>query len=79
MNKNNQPRAWVLEFIFYDLPLPVTNAKGQSQRRMLHMVYEQSNNYHQTVQEILRDWAKIVYLYALIYEFTDFLKKSKSR
>lgn len=78
MNKNNQIRAWVLEIIFHDTPFSGSNNPAEhSQRKTLYLTYEQTNNYCQTVEDILTDWAKIVYLYILVYDFANSMKKSK--
>lgn len=78
MNKNNQIRAWVLELVFYGTPFSSSNNQAEhNQKKTLYLTYDQTNNYNQTVEDILLDWAKIVYLYILVYDFVNYMKKSK--
>ena len=79
MNKNNQIRLWVVEFVFYSTPLPSTHQKEQGSRRTVYLTYEQINHdFSKTVEDLLKDWSKIVYLYTLVYSFAEHFKNSKS-
>lgn len=78
MNKNNQIRVWVVEFVFFSTPLQSTHAKEQGNRRTVYLTYEQSNHdFSKTVDDLLKDWSKIVYLYTLAYNFSEHIKNSK--
>ncbi|XP_055842956.1 mediator of RNA polymerase II transcription subunit 14 isoform X2 [Episyrphus balteatus] len=78
MNKNNQSRAWVVEFVFYSTPLQSTHQKEQGNRRTVYLTYEQTHNdLGKTVEELLKDWSKIVYLYTLVYNFSEHFKSEK--
>ncbi|CAD7082039.1 unnamed protein product [Hermetia illucens] len=78
MNKHNQSRTWVVEFVFYSTPLPSLNHKEQGSRRTVYLHYDLlSTNVSKTVDALLKDWAKIVYLYCLVYDFAEHYKNEK--
>lgn len=78
MNKNNQIRIWVVEFVFYSTPLQSSHQKEQGNRRAVYLTYEQANNdFSKTVEDLLRDWSKMVYLYALVYSFAEHYKNKR--
>lgn len=78
MNKSNQMRNWAVEFVFYSTPLQSTHQKEQGNRRTVYLTYEQANHdFVKTVDDLLRDWSKIVYLYALVFNFAEHVKSSK--
>ncbi|XP_055376744.1 mediator of RNA polymerase II transcription subunit 14 [Condylostylus longicornis] len=78
INKINQNRTWMVEFVFYSTPLPSTNHKEQGCRRTVYLTYDQSTNgCAKTVDELLKDWAKIVFLYTLVYDFAALYKTEK--
>lgn len=77
MNKSNKIRSWVMEFIFYSTPLQSVHPREQGNRRTLYLSYDQISNYSQTVEDLLKDWSKIVYLYTLVYSFAEHIKNSK--
>lgn len=78
MNKHNQSRTWVVEFVFYSTPLPSLNHKEQGSRRTVYLHYDLlSTNVSKTVDALLKDWAKIVYLYCLVYDFAEHYKNGK--
>lgn len=77
-NKNSQVRIWVVEFVFYSTPLQSTHQKEQGNRRTVYLTYEQANHdFSKTVEDLLNDWSKIVYLYTLVYDFAEQLRNSK--
>lgn len=78
MNKNNQIRVWVVEFVFYSTPLQSTHTKEQGNRRTVYLTYEQINHdFSKTVEDLLKDWSKIVYLYTLVFNFSEHIKNSE--
>lgn len=78
MNKNNQIRVWIVEFVFYSTPLQSTHPKEQGNRRTVYLTYEQINHdFSKTVEDLLKDWSKIVYLYTLVHNFSEHMKNSK--
>ena len=77
-NKNSQVRIWVVEFVFYSTPLQSTHQKELGSRRTVNLTYEQANHdFSKTVEDLLNDWSKIVYLYTLVYDFADQLRNSE--
>nr|NP_612041.2 mediator complex subunit 14, isoform A [Drosophila melanogaster]Q9W0P8.4 RecName: Full=Mediator of RNA polymerase II transcription subunit 14; AltName: Full=Mediator complex subunit 14; AltName: Full=dRGR1 [Drosophila melanogaster]AAF47395.4 mediator complex subunit 14, isoform A [Drosophila melanogaster]AGW25608.1 FI21204p1 [Drosophila melanogaster] len=71
-NKNSQVRIWVVEFVFYSTPLQSSHPKEQGSRRTVYLTYEQANyDFSKTVEDLLNDWSKIVYLYTLVYDFAE--------
>uniref|UniRef100_A0A1A9V3Z5 Mediator of RNA polymerase II transcription subunit 14 n=1 Tax=Glossina austeni TaxID=7395 RepID=A0A1A9V3Z5_GLOAU len=77
MNKSNKIRSWVMEFIFYSTPLQSIHPREQGNRRTLYLSYDQISNYSQTVEDLLKDWSKIVYLYTLVYSFAEHIKNKR--
>ncbi|XP_065361680.1 mediator of RNA polymerase II transcription subunit 14 [Calliphora vicina] len=78
MNKNNQIRVWVVEFVFFSTPLQSTHPKEQGNRRTVYLTYEQINHdFSKTVEDLLKDWSKIVYLYTLVYNFSEHMKNKR--
>lgn len=76
--KNSQVRIWVVEFVFYSTPLQSTHQKEQGNRRTVYLTYEQANHdFSKTVDDLLNDWSKIVYLYTLVHDFAEQLRNSK--
>lgn len=76
-NKNSQVRIWVVEFVFYSTPLQSTHQKELGSRRTVNLTYEQANHdFSKTVEDLLNDWSKIVYLYTLVYDFAEQLRNS---
>ncbi|XP_001354245.3 mediator of RNA polymerase II transcription subunit 14 isoform X1 [Drosophila pseudoobscura] len=77
-NKNSQVRIWVVEFVFYSTPLQSCHPKEQGSRRTVYLTYEQANHdFSKTVEELLNDWSKIVYLYTLVYDFAEQLRNKR--
>ncbi|TMW50711.1 hypothetical protein DOY81_004211 [Sarcophaga bullata] len=78
MNKNNQIRVWIVEFVFFSTPLQSTHPKEQGNRRTVYLTYEQiSHDFSKTVEDLLKDWSKIVYLYTLVYNFSEHMKNKR--
>lgn len=77
-NKNSQVRIWVVEFVFFRTPLQSSHQKEQGSRRTVYLNYEQANHdFSKTVEDLLNDWSKIVYLYTLVHDFAEQLKNSE--
>jgi len=77
-NKNSQVRIWVVEFVFYSTPLQSSHQKEQGSRRTVYLTYEQANHdFSKTVEDLLNDWSKIVYLYTLVHDFAEQLRNSE--
>ncbi|TDG47352.1 hypothetical protein AWZ03_006211 [Drosophila navojoa] len=77
-NKNSQVRIWVVEFVFYSTPLQSTHQKELGSRRTVNLTYEQANqDFSKTVEDLLNDWSKIVYLYTLVYDFAEQLRNKR--
>ncbi|XP_017066396.1 mediator of RNA polymerase II transcription subunit 14 [Drosophila eugracilis] len=77
-NKNSQVRIWVVEFVFYSTPLQSSHQKEQGSRRTVYLTYEQANHdFSKTVEDLLNDWSKIVYLYTLVYDFAEQLRNKR--
>ena len=71
-------RNWGVEFVFYSTPLQSTHQKEQGNRRTVYLTYEQANHdFVKTVDDLLRDWSKIVYLYTLVFNFAEHVKNSE--
>jgi mediator of RNA polymerase II transcription subunit 14 len=70
-NKNVQ--MWTVELVFFGTPLPSTHHKEQGQRRAVYLQYEMlpTQNVEKTVDLLLKDWSKIVYLYTLVHDFKE--------
>ncbi|XP_023302544.2 mediator of RNA polymerase II transcription subunit 14 [Lucilia cuprina] len=78
MNKNNQIRVWVVEFVFFSTPLQSTHPKEQGNRRTVYLTYDQINHdFSKTVEDLLKDWSKIVYLYTLVFNFSEHMKNKR--
>lgn len=74
----NNTRSWVVEFVFFSTPLPSSNHREQGNRRAVYLTYDQSpNEMSRTVDEFLRDWSRIVFLYMLVYKLAEDLKSGE--
>lgn len=73
INKSNQTRLWTIELVFYGTPLQSGHHKEQGLRRAVYLQYDMisADLVHNTVDDLLNDWSKIVYLYYLIHNFAD--------
>lgn len=74
MNKNNQIRSWVLEYKFVNTPLqtlPIYRKAKQSPQKPIYLTYDQTSNYGRTVEDMLKDWKRIVFLYTIVYKFAQ--------
>lgn len=74
----NQLRTWVVEFVFFSTPLQSSNHRELGNRRTVYLSYEQSpNEMTRTVDEFLRDWSRIVFLYMLVYRLAEDFKNGE--
>lgn len=78
-SKHNYSRMWTVELIFYGTPLQSTHYKEQGLRRAVYLQYEMvaEDLIGRTVDNLLNDWSKIVYLYTLIHDFAEEYKNDK--
>uniref|UniRef100_T1GS82 Uncharacterized protein n=1 Tax=Megaselia scalaris TaxID=36166 RepID=T1GS82_MEGSC len=74
----NQHRNWIVEFVFFSTPLQSSNHREQGNRRTVYLTYEQSpSEMTRTVDDFLRDWSRIVFLYMLVYKFAEDFKNER--
>lgn len=73
LNKNNHSKLWSVEFVFHGTPLQSQHHREQGQRRAVYYQYDLSASelIGKTVDTLLNDWSKIVYLYSIVHEFAD--------
>lgn len=73
---NNNNNFWMAELIFYETPLKSKHHREQSQRRPVYFQYELgiSESVDKTVDSLLEDWSRIVYLYCLVHDFAEQFK-----
>lgn len=78
-NKNNHSRMWTIEFVFHGTPLQSVHHREQGLRRAVYYQYEltTSDMVGRTVDNLLNDWSKIVYLYSIVHEFAEQYKNGK--
>ena len=79
INKPNQSRLWVVEFIFNSTPLLSSHHKEQGKRRAVYLQYEMLpvDQIGRTVEVLLNDWIKIVCLYSLVHDFAELYNGDK--
>lgn len=79
INKPNQSRLWVVEFIFNSTPLLSSHHKEQGKRRAVYLQYEMLpvDQIGNTVETLLYDWIKIVCLYSLVHDFAELYNADK--
>lgn len=79
--KSNHSGHWMAELIFYETPLKSKHHREQGQRRPVYFQYDlgTSETVGKTIDSLLDDWARIVYLYALVHDFADQFKNGKCR
>lgn len=77
--KSTHSGHWMAELIFYETPLKSKHHREQGQRRPVYFQYDlgTSETVGKTVDSLLDDWARIVYLYALVHDFADQYKNGK--
>lgn len=78
-NRHNQTRSWTAELVFFSTPLTSTMNKEQGMRRPVYLHFDMlpAEQTEKTIQLFLEDWARIVYLYALIYDFAEVYKNGE--
>ncbi|XP_066259212.1 mediator of RNA polymerase II transcription subunit 14 isoform X2 [Euwallacea similis] len=78
VGKNNA-KSWLVEFVFYSSPLNSLHAKEQGSRRPIYFQYEMltADQTAKTVEMLLNDWWKIVHLYTLVHDLSEYLKIDK--
>lgn len=79
INKNNHSRLWTIELVFFGTPLQSTHHREQGLRRTVYYQYDlvSSDMVSKTIDSLLSDWSKIVYLYSIVHEFADQFKNGK--
>lgn len=77
--RNNHARFWTVEMVFYGSPVPSAHNREQGLRRPLYFQYELGPTalMGRTVDNLLRDWSKVVYLYYLVHDFAEQYKNGK--
>lgn len=76
---NNNKDFWMAELIFFDTPLKSKHNREQGQRRPVYFQYELgvSESVEKTVDSLLEDWSRIVYLYCLVHDFAEQFKNGE--
>ncbi|KAL1505868.1 hypothetical protein ABEB36_005326 [Hypothenemus hampei] len=76
---NGGIKNWLVEFVFYSSPLTSTHAKEQASRRPIYFKYDMlsADDTSKTVDLLLNDWWKIVHLYTLVHDLSEYLKIDK--
>lgn len=79
INKNNHSRLWTIELVFFGTPLQSTHHREQGLRRTVYYQYDlvSSDMVSKTIDSLLSDWSKIVYLYSIVHEFAEQYKNGK--
>lgn len=79
INKNNHSRLWTVELVFFGTPLQSTHHREQGLRRTVYYQYDlaSSEMVSKTIDSLLSDWSKIVYLYSIVHEFAEQYKNGK--
>lgn len=72
-------KIWMTEFVFYNSPLASSHPKEQGNRRPVYFQYEMgtADTMSRTVDALLSDWAQIVHIYSLVYDFTEYYAMGK--
>lgn len=78
-NRHNQTRSWTAELVFFSTPLASAMNKEQGMRRPVYLHFDMlaAGQTEKTIQLFLEDWARIVYLYALIHDFAEVYKSGE--
>ncbi|XP_050349696.1 mediator of RNA polymerase II transcription subunit 14 [Nymphalis io] len=77
LTTKNQARVWTAEIVFHGSPVPTPNPKEQGERRCVYLQYELGTDAGRTADAFLADWAAIVHLHTLLYDFM--LRPSQER
>lgn len=77
--KINHSGHWTAELTFYGTPLKSRHHREQGQRRPVYFQYDlgTSETVDKTIDSLLDDWSRIVYLYALVHDFAEQFKNGK--
>lgn len=77
--KSNHSGHWAAELIFYETPLKSKHHREQGQRRPVYFQYDlgTSETVGKTIDSLLDDWSRIVYLYALVHDFAEQFKNGE--
>ncbi|XP_072757172.1 mediator of RNA polymerase II transcription subunit 14 isoform X2 [Anoplolepis gracilipes] len=72
-------KGWMVEFVFFGSPLSSNHSKEQGVRRPVYFQYEMgtADTVSRTVDALLNDWARIVYLYSLVHDLAEYFKMEK--
>ncbi|CAH2099787.1 unnamed protein product [Euphydryas editha] len=77
LTTKNQARVWTAEIVFHGSPVHTPNPKEQGERRCVYLQYELGTDAGRTADAFLADWAAIVHLHTLLYDFM--LRPSQER
>ncbi|CAH2068775.1 unnamed protein product, partial [Iphiclides podalirius] len=77
LTTKNQARVWTAEIVFHGSPVRTPNPKEQGERRCVYLQYELGTDAGRTADAFLADWAAIVHLHTLLYDFM--LRPSQER
>ncbi|XP_045542671.1 mediator of RNA polymerase II transcription subunit 14 [Papilio machaon] len=69
LTTKNQARVWTAEIVFHGSPIRTPNPKEQGERRCVYLQYELGTDAGRTADAFLADWAAIVHLHTLLYDF----------
>lgn len=78
--KSNHSGFWTAELIFYETPLKSKHHRERGPRRPVYFQYDlgTSETVGKTVDGLLDDWSRIVYLYLLVHDFAEQFKNGKN-
>lgn len=78
-SRQNYSRLWTVELVFYGSPLQSTHHKEQGMRRAVYLQYDMlpEDMVKVTVDNLLNDWSKFVFLYTLVHDFAEEYKSNK--
>ncbi|CAH2229902.1 jg24513 [Pararge aegeria aegeria] len=77
LTTKNQARVWTAEIVFHGSPVSTPNPKEQGERRCVYLQYELGTDAGRTADAFLADWAAIVHLHTLLYDYM--LRPSQER
>lgn len=78
-NINKHNRVWTIELVFFGTPLQSGHHREQGQRRTVYYQFEMgpSDTVGRTIDSLLNDWSKIVYLYSIVHDFAEQYKNGE--
>lgn len=79
MRSKDSTMNFMVEFVFYSSPLTTSHPKEQVSRRPVYYSYlvRTAEALSITVDSLLEEWAKIVHLYSIVHDFTEYLNIEK--